>query len=90
MSNIKPPGRDTPEKTEYVYGFQKGLNTFQDESLVDDHELTTHINGILVVDGVKKRQGSLYYGSSSGSRVYGGSAFYTSATSNNRWFIRDS
>lgn len=81
--------KDIPEKVEYIYGFQKGINKLQDDSLIDDNELSVAINAKLVVDGVKKRDGTLNYGSSSGSRVYGASAFYTSASSNNRWIIRE-
>jgi hypothetical protein len=86
---IRPGGKDVNEKTEYIYGFQKGLNKLQDESLVDDHNLVTHINGKIVVDGVQKRDGTLNFGSSSQSRVYGASPFYTSATSSNRFLIRE-
>ena len=81
--------KDTPEKTEYVLGFAKGVNRLQDDSLIDDHELSLGQNLMLVVDGIIKRTGSLNSGSSSGSRVYGGTAFYTSATSNNRFIIRE-
>lgn len=83
-----PSIRETPERTQYVIGFPKGVNKLQDDSLIDDHELSESINAILVVDGIKKRTGTLNFGSSSGSRVYGGTPFYTSATSNNRWILR--
>ena len=89
MPLIKPPGRDISERTEYIYGFQKGLNTLQDDSLIDDHELSVAINAVLVVDGVKKRTGTLNFGSSSGSRIFGATPFYTSALTNNRWIIRE-
>lgn len=89
MPFIRPAGRDIPEKTEYVYGFQKGLNKLQDESLIDDHELSTSINTMLVVDGIIKRPGSLNFGDPTGSRVFSGSPFYTSALTNNRFIIRD-
>lgn len=80
--------RSQNEKTDYIIGFPKGVNKLQDDSLIDDHELSTAINSILVVDGIRKRSGSVNFGSSSGSRVYGGTPFYTSASSNNRWIIR--
>ncbi len=86
---IKVAVKDIPEKTNYVYGFQLGVNKLQDESLIDDHELSDHRNGVILVDGVKKRQGSSRFGSSSGSRVMGASPFYTSASSNNSWIIRE-
>lgn len=89
MPALKIPGRDQPEKTNYIYGFQMGVNRLQDESLINDHELSDHHNGILLVDGVKKRQGTLNFGSSSGSVVLGGSPFYTSALTNNSWIIRE-
>ncbi len=89
MPFIKVNQKDAPEKTEYILGFPKGLNKLQDESLINDHELSTSINSILVVDGIQKRSGSLNFGSSSGSRVYGGTPFYTSASSNNRFIIRE-
>lgn len=79
--------KDIPEKTEYVLGFQKGVNTLQDESLIDLHELSYSKNSKMVVDGVKKRDGSLNYGSSSGSRVYGGAPFYVST--GDRFIIRE-
>lgn len=81
--------KDYSEKTEYIIGFPKGLNKLQDESLVNDNELTVSQNSILVVDGIQKRTGSINFGSTSGSRVYGGTPFYTSASSNNRWIIRE-
>jgi len=81
--------KDTPEKLEYVLGFQKGLNTLQDESLIDDNELSYSQNAMLAVDGIIKRSGTDNFGSESGSRVYGGTPFYTSASSNNRWIIRE-
>lgn len=89
MPAIQSKPKDIPEKTEYILGFPKGLNKLQDESLVSDNELTVAQNAILVVDGVQKRAGSLNFGSSSGSRVYGGTPFYTSAASNNRFMIRE-
>lgn len=87
MPYIKVPGRDIPEKYQYIIGFAKGLDKLQDESLVDDHALTTSINSILVVDGIEKRSGTLNLGSSSGSHVYGATPFYTS--SGDRFIIRE-
>ncbi len=80
--------KDFPEKKEYIYGFPKGLNKLQDESLIDDHELSTAENSMMAVDSIIKRSGTLNFGSSSGSRVFGGYGYYTSAASNNRWMIR--
>lgn len=89
MTLIKSTARDIPERTEYIYGFVKGVNKLQDETLIEDHELSTAINAMLVVDGIIKRSGSINFGSSLGSRVYGASPFYTSATTNNSWIIRE-
>src|SRR5690242_20015138 len=89
MPTIPKGLKDISEKTEYFIGFPGGLNKLSDESLIKDTELSTMQNAILVVDGVQKRTGSVNYGSSSQSRVYGGSPFYTSASSNNRWIIRE-
>jgi len=84
-TNIK----DQSEHTDYIIGFPGGINKLSDESLIKDSELSVMQNAILVVDGVQKRTGSINYGSSSGSRVYGGTSFYTSASSNNRFIIRE-
>lgn len=89
MPKIRPPTKDAKEKTEYILGFPRGLNKLQDESLIHDNELSVMENCKLVVDGVEKRDGSLNFGDSSGSRVFGGSAFYTSASSDNRWILRE-
>lgn len=87
---VLPKGlKDNVERTEYLIGFPGGVNRLSDESLIKDNELSVMQNAILVVDGVQKRTGSINYGSSSGSRVYGGSSFYTSASSNNRFIIRE-
>ncbi len=70
MPQVSPP-KDTPEKKEYIYGFSKGVNKLQDESLIDDNELSDSKNMVMVVDGLEKRMGSEVYGDDSGSRVYG-------------------
>jgi len=84
-----PSARQEQERNEYIIGFPKGVNKLQDDSLISDQELSGMINAILVVDGVKKRPGQINFGSSSGSRIYGGTPFYTSASSDNRWIIRE-
>lgn len=89
MPTIPRGLKDIAEKTEYVLGFVGGLNKLQDESMIKDNELSVSQNAILVVDGIQKRTGSINYGSESGSRVYGGTPFYTSAASDNRWIIRE-
>lgn len=89
MPSIPRGAKDIPEQTQYIIGFKSGLDRLEDESLVDDHSLTTAINSILVVDGIEKRTGSINFGSTSGSRVFGATPFYTSASSNNRFIIRE-
>lgn len=89
MPIVNLKGKDVQEKLEYIYGFSNGVNKLQDESLIKDTELSGMRNGVLVVDGVKKRTGSINFGTDSGSRVYGAAAFYTSASSDNRWIIRE-
>ena len=87
MPTIKVPTKDIQEEVNYIYGFIKGVNKLQDESLIDDNELSDSKNSVLVVDGIKKRTGSLNFGYSLGSRVYGGFPFYTSA--GDRFIIRE-
>lgn len=79
ISNVK----DNPVKTEVASGFIGGLNTFQDETLIKDSELTIAKNIILTVDGVEPRPGILHYGgSNSESRVFGAFGFYKSDGTN--------
>lgn len=85
MPKITPP-KDNPEKQTYVVGF-KGVNTLQDSSLIDNRELSLMRNGRLVVDGIRKRQGSINYGDETNSRVYGGTGFYTS--DGDRFIVRE-
>lgn len=89
MPRLNIPPKDSKESTEYIYGWAKGVNTLQDESLLEDNELSVHKNGVIVADGIQKRGGTDNFGSDSGSRVYGGTPFYTSATSDNRFIIRE-
>jgi len=63
---------------ELISGFTGGLNTFQDETLIKDSELTQAKNVLISVDGIQPRQGTINYGSSSGTRVLGGFGFYKS------------
>jgi len=82
LTNVKNPNK----QVELVTGFLGGLNTFQDETVIKDSELTEAKNILLSVDGIQPRKGTLNYGSSSGTRVVGGTGFYKSDGTNQ--FIR--
>jgi hypothetical protein len=84
ISNVQ----DTEEKVSYKIGFNRGLNTIQDPSLVQDQNLTTARNVSLVIDGVRRRQGSLRVFDQGGADyVWGSGAFYLQAA-NKREFVR--
>jgi len=74
--------QDPPIKTQVITGFLGGLNTFQDETVIKDSELTEAKNILLNVDGIEPRPGSKNYGISSGTRVIGGIGFYKSDGTN--------
>lgn len=81
---------DEPEKSKYVIGFARGLNTIQDRSLVDDKNLIEATNAMLVVDGVTRRYGSdKVWDEGGASYVYGSTAFYVrNGSSTTRELIR--
>ncbi|RMF57661.1 MAG: DUF1093 domain-containing protein [Bacteroidetes bacterium] len=77
MAFVNTRIKDEPEKSEYVIGFPKALNTIQDKSLVDNRNLTTAQNVVLKVDGVSRRPGSSKpFDDGGASYVYGLSPFY--------------
>lgn len=82
VSNIDDPKLES----ELVTGFLGGLNTFQDETVIKDSELTEAKNILLGVDGIQPRHGTLVYGSSSGTSMLGGFGFYLS--DGTRQFLR--
>lgn len=65
-------------KEEVVSGFPGGLNTYQDETLIKNTELTQMVNAYLTVDGIEPRPGTLDYTSASGSKVLGEIGYYNS------------
>lgn len=77
---------DIDLKSEVSTGFLGGLNTFQDENVIKESELTDAKNILLTVDGIEPRDGILHYGSSNGDKVLGGFGFYKS--DGTRKFIR--
>lgn len=72
--------------TEVVTTFLGGLNTFQDESVIKDGELTEAKNILLAVDGIEPRPGTSTYGTTSGDKVLGLFGFYKS--DGTRQFLR--
>lgn len=61
---------------ESVTGFIGGGNTFQDETVIKETELTKFKNIILTVDGLEPRPGSTNYGGEQDSRVRGLFPYY--------------
>lgn len=78
MPTIQNKIKDNPKKAESVTGFLGGGNSFQDETVIKDSELTKYKNILLSVDGIEPRPGTLYYGGSQDSRVRGLSGYYKS------------
>ena len=65
-------------KDKAVSGFLGGLNTFQDETLIKDSELSEAKNILLNVDGITPRPGTLTLGGDSASRIDGLTSYYKS------------
>lgn len=82
--------RDEAEKSQYLIGFPRGLNTIQDRSLVNDKNLIEASNVMLVVDGVTRRYGSeKVWDEGSGDYVYGLAPYYKrEGSSVTRTFLR--
>lgn len=77
---------DTNEFSKYYIGFPKGLNTIQDESLVDDKNLTVANNAIIQVDGVSRRPGTTkVFNENSNTKIYGSEVFYKKTTGSTYW-----
>ncbi len=72
ITKIQNPKR----QIESVTGFIGGGNTFQDETVIKETELTKFKNIVLTVDGLEPRPGSLNYGGEQDSRVRGLFPFY--------------
>lgn len=74
-------------EVEQTVGFLGGLNTFQDQTVIRDSELTKAQNIVLSVDGVEPRYGTVNYGdTASDTKIYGGVGFYLS--NGTRQFLR--
>ena len=61
---------------ESITGFIGGGNTFQDDTVIKETELTKFKNILLSVDGIEPRPGSLNYGGTQDSRVRGLFPYY--------------
>lgn len=84
VTNVK----ETPEKSDYIIGFPRGLNTVQDQSLIKDKNLAQAKNVQLVVDGVSRRPGTTKpFDEGGGSKVWGLAPFYK-RTSGDRELVR--
>ena len=76
---VKNPKR----KDEIAVGFIGGLNTFQDETLIKDSELTNAKNILLSVDGIAPREGTSNYGDDNGeAKILGAMGYYNSDGTN--------
>lgn len=78
MNVAKKTSGGKSKKTESISGFLGGLNTFQDETLIKDSELSDAKNILLDVDGIQPRPGIVNYESSTDSSVQGGISYYKS------------
>lgn len=68
---------DDQEQSKYYIGFNKGLNTLQNRSLVDNKNLIDALNVEYVVDGVRRRKGTTrVFDDGGGSKVYGSFPYY--------------
>lgn len=86
MPRINNKVKNNRKQEEVVTGFLGGLNTFQDQTLIRDSELTEAKNIILSVDGIEPRPGTMHYGATDNTVVNGGIGFYTSTGT--REFLR--
>lgn len=70
---------DSKLEGKLVSGLIGGLNTFQDETLIKDSELTDAKNILLSVDGIQPRQGTTTFGTGdASSRIDGLTGYYNS------------
>lgn len=73
---INDKAKNNPKKIEVSQGFIGGLNTFQDQNLIKESELTDAKNIELQVDGIVPRRGTDVFGNSSGTKTYGLFGYY--------------
>ena len=73
---INPKAKNNPRKIDVSQGFIGGLNTFQDQNIIKESELTEAKNIELQVDGIVPRRGTSTYGNTSGTKTYGLFGYY--------------
>jgi len=79
MPQINTKIQDNPLRSEIASGFLGGLNSFQDETLIKDNELTEAKNVMLTIDGIQPRPGILHYGTAgTATKGLGVFAYYRS------------
>lgn len=79
MPRIIGKVKNSDKKSEIVAGFLGGLNSFQDETLIKDGELTKAKNVVITVDGISPRYGITHYGGiSTGTKIQGIFSYYKS------------
>jgi len=87
MMPVNQKATNPKREEEIASGFLGGLNTFQDETLIKNSELTEAKNIILEVDGLSPRPGTLNYEEQGvETQMLGGIGFYLS--DGTREFIR--
>jgi len=78
--------QDTAESSKYYIGFPRGLNTIQDENMVDDKNLAQADNVIIDVDGVRRRPGTTKsFNQLSNTKIYGSGVLNNKVTGNKYW-----
>lgn len=81
MPKIVGKVQNADKKPEIVAGFLGGLNSFQDETLIKDGELTKAKNIVLSVDGISPRYGITHYGGvTAGTKIQGTFSYYKSTS----------
>jgi hypothetical protein len=79
MPYVNTKVKNPKPQAESVRGFLGGLNTFQDQSVIKDSELTEAKNIILTVDGIEPRYGTDNFGDDgSDSNINWGGGYYKS------------
>lgn len=84
ISNVQ----DEPEKIKYYIGFNRGMNSEQDPSLISDKNAVMLKNVMIDIDGITRRYGSTkVFDQGSGTYVYGSAPFYK-RSAGTRKFLR--
>lgn len=87
MPTINTNVQNNKIQVDITQGFIGGLNSFQDQSVIRDSELTEAKNIILSVDGIEPRYGTARYGDTgSDTAIYGSVGYYKSTGT--REFLR--